>query len=71
MAIVKSGHIFNVTTDDPQARPPPSMELLELQWHISRIATIQGAFENQESDDGSDGDSVAVHSDPRSPMNSD
>ncbi|KAJ5113178.1 hypothetical protein N7456_001712 [Penicillium angulare] len=44
--IIRSGHIFIVTTDDPVRKPLPSFELLELQWHLTRIAVMQGAGED-------------------------
>ncbi|KAJ5352166.1 hypothetical protein N7452_001140 [Penicillium brevicompactum] len=37
-----SGHIFTVKTDDIDHRPLPSFELLEMRWHLSRIAAMSG-----------------------------
>lgn len=37
-----SGHVFTVRTDDKEHRPLPSFELLELRWHLSRIAVMGG-----------------------------
>lgn len=42
---IPSGHISTVTTSDPVARPLPSMELLELRWHLARVAPNRGAME--------------------------
>jgi hypothetical protein len=40
---IKSGDLFELTTDDPEARPLPSMALLEMQWFLQRIAGMAGA----------------------------
>ncbi|KAJ9491026.1 hypothetical protein VN97_g2214 [Penicillium thymicola] len=55
---ILSGHVFKITTDDPKARPLPSMELLQLKWNLSRIAAMQGGGEDEDSDDDSDGGST-------------
>ncbi|KAJ5362141.1 hypothetical protein N7541_002985 [Penicillium brevicompactum] len=39
---IYSGHIFTVRTDDKKHRPLPSFELLEMRWHLSRIAAMSG-----------------------------
>lgn len=39
---LEDGEVITVTTDDPVKRPLPSMELLELQWILTRIAAMQG-----------------------------
>ncbi|KAJ5958311.1 uncharacterized protein N7479_005461 [Penicillium vulpinum] len=65
--VIPSGHIFTVTTSNPVTHPLPSEELLTMQWHLSRIASMQGAGEDEDSDLDSDGDSVAVTSGSRSP----
>ncbi|KAJ5531618.1 hypothetical protein N7527_005011 [Penicillium freii] len=49
-------------------RPLPSMELLEIRWHLSRIACMQGKAEDEDSDYESDGGSVSVRSGSRSPI---
>ncbi|KAJ5507197.1 hypothetical protein N7527_009340 [Penicillium freii] len=65
--VLISGHIFTVTTANPVTHPLPSEKLLTMQWHLSRIASMQGAGEDEDSDLESDGDSVAVPSGSRSP----
>jgi hypothetical protein len=40
---IKSGDLFELTTDDPEARPLPSMALLEMQWFLQRVAGMAGA----------------------------
>jgi hypothetical protein len=40
---IKSGDFFELTTDDPEARPLPSMALLEMQWFLQRIIGMAGA----------------------------
>ncbi|GLI75849.1 hypothetical protein PoHVEF18_004115 [Penicillium ochrochloron] len=47
---IPSGYIFTVTTSDPVARPLPSMELLELRWHLARIVATQGALKDEDMD---------------------
>lgn len=65
--VILSGHIFTVTTANPVTHPLPSEELLTMQWHLSRIASMQGAGEDEDSDLDSDDGSVAVTSGSRSP----
>ncbi|KGO44522.1 hypothetical protein PEXP_020400 [Penicillium expansum] len=60
VAIIPSGYVFMVKTDNKKERSPPSMELLELRWHLSRIACMQGRSEHEDGDYESDGDSVFV-----------
>jgi hypothetical protein len=56
--LIKSGDLFELTTDDPEARPLPSVVLLEMQWFLQRVAGMAGAadeledFEYHFSDDG-------------------
>ncbi|KAG0647510.1 hypothetical protein D0Z07_6508 [Hyphodiscus hymeniophilus] len=40
---IKSGDGFELTTDDPEARPLPSIALLEMQWFLQRVAGMAGA----------------------------
>lgn len=40
---IKSGDLFELTTDDPEARPLPSMALLEMQWFLQRVMGMAGA----------------------------
>jgi hypothetical protein len=40
---IKSGDIFELKTDDPEARPLPSMALLEMQWFLQRVMGMAGA----------------------------
>lgn len=61
-SLIRSGHIFTLETDDPKSKPLPSMELLELQWILHRIAAMRGAAEDDESEIDSDDDSVCVPS---------
>ncbi|KAJ5518075.1 hypothetical protein N7453_000497 [Penicillium expansum] len=60
VAIIPSGYVFMVKTDNKKERPLPSRELLELRWHLSRIACMQGRSEHEDGDYESDGDSVFV-----------
>ncbi|TVY91923.1 hypothetical protein LAWI1_G004437 [Lachnellula willkommii] len=45
---VKSGDIFEVKTDDPEARPLPSFALLEMQWYLQRITGMAGTVDVEE-----------------------
>jgi hypothetical protein len=40
--VISPGHLFTVRTIDKEKQPLPPMELLELRWHLSRIAAMQG-----------------------------
>ena len=40
---IKSGDIFELTTDDAIVRPLPSFQLLELQWFLTRVVGMAGA----------------------------
>lgn len=59
-SVMYSGDIIKVTTDDPINHPLPSFELLKMLWHLSRIVAMEGAAEDEEEDDPSDEDTVAV-----------
>ncbi|KAJ5629276.1 hypothetical protein N7528_002933 [Penicillium herquei] len=48
--VIHSGEIFTISTTDPDERPLPSKDLLELLWLLKRIAAMQGA-ERPEADD--------------------
>jgi HNH endonuclease len=53
---IKSGHIFTMTTCDPERLPLPSFELLEMQWYLTRIVSMSAAAEAQEDVDSDNGD---------------
>ena len=40
---IYSGEVFTLTTDDPEKRPLPSVELLEMQWFLQRLVGMCGA----------------------------
>ena len=67
-ARISSGYVFTVKTDNKRERPLPPMDLLEIRWHLSRIACMQGKAEDEDSDYESDGGSVSVRSGSRSPI---
>ena len=46
---IKSGDWFEMRTDDPEARPLPSWELLEMQWFLQRVVGMAGAAEFRET----------------------
>jgi hypothetical protein len=43
--LLKSGNIFEIKTDDPDKRPLPSFELLEMQWFLQRVTGMAGAVD--------------------------
>lgn len=45
---VKSGDIFELKTDDAEARPLPSFTLLEMQWFLQRVTGMAGAADIEE-----------------------
>jgi len=49
---MKSGRKLTLKTSDPLRLPLPSKELLELQWHLSRIVSMSAAAEACDEDDG-------------------
>ena len=53
---IASGDVFSLTTDDPDKLPLPSWPLLEMQWHLQRIAGMSGAAEASEDLDHNDDD---------------
>jgi hypothetical protein len=59
---IKSGDLFVIKTDDPNARPLPSTSLLEMQWFFQRIMGMTGAA-NVEEDIEEPGDSDGAISD--------
>lgn len=62
-----SGQVVTLTTDDVAKRPLPSWSLLELQWHLQRVAGMSGAAEAQDdinsNNDGDDGELVVLSRD--------
>ncbi|PGH11409.1 hypothetical protein AJ79_04910 [Helicocarpus griseus UAMH5409] len=56
---IASGDVFSLTTDDPDKLPLPSWPLLEMQWHLQRIAGMSGAAESSEDLDHNDDDDNA------------
>lgn len=61
---IKSGHRFRMTTDDPVARPLPNFDLLDMQWHFSRIVSFSNAATIFQYDDH-DGDQDGENDDAR------
>jgi hypothetical protein len=56
---IQSGDYFKLQTDDPETKPLPSFQLLELQWFLQRIQGMVGAADFDwppYSDSGSDYD---------------
>jgi hypothetical protein len=40
---IHSGDTFSLTTDDPENKPLPSWQILEMQWVLQRLAAMSGA----------------------------
>ena len=40
---IQSGDIFILTTDDPDNKPLPNYEFLEMQWFLQRVTAMSGA----------------------------
>jgi len=58
--VIVSGRIFEITTDDPEERPLPSIELLEMQWFLQRVMGMAGAGEKEDEDYFSDTDISSI-----------
>ncbi|KAJ5772398.1 hypothetical protein N7520_002927 [Penicillium odoratum] len=56
---IQSGELFTVVTDNPAERPLPSWDLLTLMWHLTRLAAMQGAGEEEEDEEGRPDDDTA------------
>ncbi|PYH28336.1 HNH endonuclease signature motif containing protein [Aspergillus neoniger CBS 115656] len=50
LELIRSGDILTWTTDDPEKRPLPSIELLEMQWVLNRLVALAGAADVSEED---------------------
>ena len=53
---IESGYRFRMTTDDPVLRPLPSFDLLDMQWHFTRLTSLSAMASFFDVDD--DGDSA-------------
>lgn len=45
---IRSGTNFWMSTSDPETRPLPSMELLEIQWYLRRLSRFKGNIKGVE-----------------------
>ncbi|KAI9042756.1 uncharacterized protein KD926_005086 [Aspergillus affinis] len=68
--IITSGTIIKLETSDPKKLPLPSIEMLELQWTLHRIAALRGVTnldkeeeEEEEEDDDDDEDDESCSDD--------
>ncbi|EKV10773.1 hypothetical protein PDIG_55040 [Penicillium digitatum PHI26] len=72
---IESGYRFKMTTDDPVKRPLPSFDLLDMQWHFTRLIGLcaAGTFFDKNSEDDDDAKSdITTHPDqPSTPPNND
>ncbi|KAJ5101874.1 sugar transporter family protein [Penicillium alfredii] len=41
---IRTGDVIDIRTDDPQKRPLPSLDLLQMQWTLARILALSGAL---------------------------
>ena len=58
--IIQSGDEIRLTTEDPENRPLPHWDILEMQWILNRIVAMSGGaevneFDNNDDDDDDDG----------------
>jgi hypothetical protein len=53
---IQSGDIFILTTDDPDNKPLPNWELLEMQWFLQRVTAMSGAARTPNIDLNDDDD---------------
>jgi len=60
--LAKSGDIFELTTDNPEIRPLPSFQLLEMQWFLQRVLGMAGAAEVDEDVLDEDSDDISRYS---------
>lgn len=63
---IESGYRFRMTTDDPVERPLPSFDLLDMQWHFTRLIALcaAGSFFDGDDDDEEDARSdTTTHAD--------
>ncbi|KAF9886522.1 hypothetical protein FE257_011429 [Aspergillus nanangensis] len=51
---IYSGHVIEMTTQDPESFPLPSFDLLHMQWVMNRVAAISGAADISDEDDSDD-----------------
>ena len=62
---IESGQVFTLTTTDPEKRPLPSTNLLEMRWFLMRLVRMSGGIESMKSgsgDWGSESD-MSLHDD--------
>jgi hypothetical protein len=60
---IQSGDIFTLTTDDPDIRPLPSWELMEMQWMLQRTTSMSGAAGTPSVDLNDDNDMSSLWDD--------
>lgn len=41
--LIKSGEVIELTTSDPEKKPLPNWDLLEMQWVLQRLTALRGA----------------------------
>ncbi|KAK2033774.1 hypothetical protein LX32DRAFT_670303 [Colletotrichum zoysiae] len=63
--VIRDGHLFYVRTDDPKARPLPSIRIMQVHYRMALMMRLAGAAEAEDDDDDdappdSRGDSVAT-----------
>ena len=55
---IKTGHKFVITTEDPDLLPLPDEDILDLQWHMQKVAALAGAADPAELEGGDDDDEM-------------
>ncbi|CAI7625508.1 unnamed protein product [Penicillium glandicola] len=66
---IESGYRFKMTTDDPVARPLPDFDLLDMQWHFTRLIALSAAASVFEDDYDDDDDRSSVTTQSPQPSN--
>jgi hypothetical protein len=56
LTLLETGTKFTMTTDDPDDKPLPDPELLELQWYLQRVFSMSGAADWLDKDSEHDSD---------------
>ncbi|EGE03145.1 hypothetical protein TEQG_02181 [Trichophyton equinum CBS 127.97] len=56
--IIRSGEVIELITEDPEKRPLPDWDLLEMQWVLQRLTALKGAADVPDTilDDSDDND---------------
>ncbi|KAK1976775.1 hypothetical protein LZ30DRAFT_753266 [Colletotrichum cereale] len=51
---IRDGHVFSITTDNPDIRPLPSIDIMRVSYHMALMIRLAGAAEDDDDDDDDD-----------------